>query len=186
MRIAILLVIASMLMTAPCSTVVIGEDSRPVLSVGDEASMFFVRDVTGPAAGKELCYRCRYGEQPVVAVFTRHMTDEVAALVDGIDAVVEEHAKQGMSAFVVLLDDDPLEREDELKRLARDKRVDNVPLTTFDDVDGPRSYRLKRDADVTVMMWVDYKIKVNRSFAGSELTEESVDELIAETATILK
>ncbi|REJ89633.1 MAG: hypothetical protein DWQ34_19110 [Planctomycetota bacterium] len=164
----------------------VGEDAPPALSVGDEVAMFYVKDVTGPAAGKQLCYRCRYGDQPVVAVFTRRMTDEVTALVDEIDGLVDQHMQEDLAAFVVLMDDDPVNREDELKRLAREKGVDNVPLTTFDDVYGPRSYRLERDADVTVMMWVDRKVRFNRSFANKELTEESIAELIAETATILE
>ena len=40
------------------------------LEKGKSVPPFVVKDITGPAKdGDELCYRCRYGNQPVVSVF---------------------------------------------------------------------------------------------------------------------
>ncbi len=54
--------------------------------------------------------------------------------------------------------------EDSLKALAEEHGITNVPLTTFDDETGPRGYKLTRDAEVTVMMWVDGQLAVNETF----------------------
>ena len=39
------------------------------LKVGDAPPPYNVKDVTGPSAGKSLCYRCQYGQRPVVNIF---------------------------------------------------------------------------------------------------------------------
>src|ERR1700693_267652 len=56
------------------------------LKPGDAPAAFQVQDATGPAAGTKLCYRCRYGSNPVVAVFTHKIDDKVTSLVKKVDA----------------------------------------------------------------------------------------------------
>ncbi len=47
------------------------------LKVGDAVGPFHVKDITGEhAADDECCYRCMYGDKPVVAVFVRGEMDE--------------------------------------------------------------------------------------------------------------
>jgi hypothetical protein len=36
------------------------------LEVGSRVAAFYVTDVTGPAAGEKLCYRCKFGDRPTV------------------------------------------------------------------------------------------------------------------------
>ena len=64
------------------------------LQVGDSPPPFYVADVTGPAAGKKLCYRCKYGARPVVSIFAREMNDDVKQLVSKIDAVVGKNKSE--------------------------------------------------------------------------------------------
>ena len=87
------------------------------LAVGEGVAPFYVTDVTGPSAGEKLCYRCRYGSKPVVSVFARKMTPEVAALTKEIDGVVGANEEKKMAAFVVLMTDKPEESEAALKTL---------------------------------------------------------------------
>lgn len=51
------------------------------LEVGSPVGAFYVADVTGPAAGTKLCYRCKFKDRPVVSIFAREVNDQVAGLV---------------------------------------------------------------------------------------------------------
>lgn len=155
------------------------------LAVGEGVAPFYVTDVTGPSAGKKLCYRCQYGSKPVVSVFARKMTPEVAALTKGIDGVVGANEAKKMAAFVVLMTDKPEESEASLKGVAKDQGIKHTPLTTFDGAAGPEEYKLAQDSEVTVMMWVGGKIAVNKSFKAGELTTEAVAASVKDTAKIL-
>ncbi|WP_437203419.1 hypothetical protein [Planctomicrobium sp. SH664] len=155
------------------------------LKVGDQVKAFYVEDVTGPAAGTKLCYRCRYGNRPVVSVFARGVKGEVPTLIQNLDGVVGNNQAKDMKAFVVLLTDEPEAHKGELKKIAEEKKVANTPLTTFDGIAGPPAYSISKDADVTVMMWVDGKLKVNESFKIDELTNEKVAAVVKKTSEIL-
>jgi hypothetical protein len=155
------------------------------LEVGEKVSAFYVKDVTGPAAGTKLCYRCRYGDRPVVSIFARDVNGPVADLIKQVDGVVGEHQDKDMKAFVVLLTDEPEGQEASLKQVASDKHVANTPLTTFDGVAGPAPYKLSKDAEITVMMWVDGALKVNESFKHGELTKDKIPGLVSKTSVIL-
>jgi len=159
--------------------------AEPALQEGDEVSAFYVKDVTGPAAGQELCYRCRYGDRPVVSIFTRNINDDLAKLIKEVDGSVAENAGKDMAAFVVLLTDTPDTEAANLKALAEKHGIKNVPLTTFNDQTGPRSYRISKDAEVTVMMWVDGALKSNETMSVKDLTEKKIAGVLSNTSKIL-
>jgi hypothetical protein len=155
------------------------------LKPGDAPAAFQVQDVTGPAAGTKLCYRCRYGGNPVVAVFTHKIDDKVTSLVKKVDEEVAKNKDKRMKAFVVLLTDDPDHAEPKLKALAEKNKIENVPLTIFDGPMGPSDYKLSDKADVTVLMWVKSDVKVNHAFAPGQLDTESISEIVKDTSKIL-
>ena len=163
----------------------VAAEEAATLKVGDDVGPFYVKDVTGPAAGTALCYRCRYGDQPTVSVFAREVNDELGKLLKEIDGVVGKNSERKMAAFLVVLTDDPAGQEEKLKELAKANGLKNVPLTTFEDVNGPRNYRLAKDADFTVMMWVDGKVQVNDAFKKGELNEKSIAGVVSNTSKIL-
>jgi hypothetical protein len=167
-------------------TAALAADSKSAaLQVGDAVEAFYVKDVTGPAAGTELCYRCRFGNRPVISIFTRKVSEPVAALVQEVDGAVSQHADKNMAGFVVVLTDDPAGQEESLKKLATDHGIKHVPLTTFNDVGGPRNYKLAKDAEVTVMMWVDGKLQVNESLKASELSKEKIAAVVKQSGRIV-
>ncbi|GAB5442759.1 MAG: hypothetical protein Fues2KO_31080 [Fuerstiella sp.] len=161
-------------------------DIESGLQVGDYPPAFYVADVTGPAAGEKLCYRCRYGAQPVVNIFARKMDDNVRKLVKEIDGVVGKNRDNKMSAFVVLLTDEPDAKEGELKEIATSAGIKHTPLTVYENSVGPSKYRIAKDADVTVMMWVESDVKVNHALKGSELNSESIAKIVGDTKKILE
>ena len=147
---------------------------------------FNVRDITGPNKGKTLCYRCQYGDRPVVTVFTRELNDTVKDLVKKIDARVGENKDKKMAAFVVVLTEDPDAVEPQIEALAKDAKIVNTPLTIIEGSAGPEDYKLSKDAEVTVMMWVDETVKVNQAFARGKLDKKAVEALVGETKKILQ
>ncbi len=108
------------------------DEVKSGLKPGEAPAAFLVQDATGPAAGTKLCYRCRYGGNPVVAVFTHKLDANLTYLVKKVDAEVEKNKDKKLKAFVVLLTDDPDKAEPQLKKLAETNNIKNVPLTIFD------------------------------------------------------
>jgi hypothetical protein len=118
------LVVASVGLAGAAEKVVSG------LEKGAKVPAFYVKDVTGPNKdGEELCYRCRYGNQPVVTIFAKEMTDEVAALTKELDAVVAKNRDQKMAGFVVILASDQAKAATTLEKVAKDKKIEQLPLT---------------------------------------------------------
>ena len=154
---------------------------------GFKVPAFNVQDVTGPNKdGAELCYRCRYGNQPVVTIFAKEMTDEVAALTKVLDGVVAKNRDQKMAGFVVLLTDDAKKGSASLKAAAEKNKIEQLPLTTFDGTEGPEGYKINPKADVTVMMWVEGKVKVSQGFKKGELNKDAIAKVSADTKQILE
>ncbi len=160
-------------------------DKAECLEVGSKVGAFYVTDVTGPEAGKKLCYRCKYGNRPVVTIFSRNVDDQVASLVKGVDDVVGKNQDKSMAAFVVLLSDNPEKSADTLKKTADSAGVKHTPLTTFDGQAGPEGYKIAKEADTTVMMWVNGELKINETYKQGKLDSAAVSKLVGETKTIL-
>ena len=121
----------------------------------------------------------------MVTIFAREITDELASLVKQIDEVVSENDDQDMRAFVVLLAEDPDAAAPQLVKLADEQEITETPLTIFDGVAGPPEYSIAEDADITVLMWVEGEVKVNRALAAGELNAESIEEIVGTTSEIL-
>lgn len=161
-------------------------DVKSGLKEGSSVSAFTVRDCTGPSKGESLCYRCKYGARPVVAVFTRTLDDNVTNLIKNIDKQVGKNSDKNMRAFVVLLTDDPDAARPKLVELAKKNKIKNVPLTIFDGIAGPPSYKLQKDAQVTVLMWKKHRVKANHGFAKGTFNKKSVKSVAADTKKILQ
>jgi hypothetical protein len=175
----------AVLSVACCATVAWAADKTECLKEGDSVAAFYVTDVTGPSAGEKLCYRCKYGARPVVSIFAKQMNDKVATLTKKIDEQVAANKDAKMAAFVVILTEDPEGQNTGLKDVAAKQEIKNTPLTTFDGLAGPDAYKISKDADVTVMMWVDSKVKVNEALKAKDLTDEKIATLVKSTSKIL-
>jgi hypothetical protein len=169
-----------------CGTSVRADEVKSGLKPGEAPAAFLVQDATGPAAGTKLCYRCRYGGNPVVAVFTHKIDANLTNLVKKVDAEVEKNKDKKLKAFVVLLTDDPDKAEPQLKKLAETNNIKNVPLTIFDGPLGPLDYKLSPKAETTVLMWVKSDVKVNHAFSSDgKLDEQSIESILHDTSKIL-
>lgn len=157
------------------------------LKVGELPTPFDVKDCTGPAAGKTLCYYCRYGQRPVISVFTRQMSEQVIELVKQIDAAVDKHRSKRMAAFVVLVGKDGFATEKQLKSLAEQHEITHTPLTIYRDTKAvlKENYRISPDAEVSVMMWNKGTVKASFSFADGRLNQSSVRVVMSKAKTFL-
>jgi hypothetical protein len=162
-----------------------GDDVKSGLPVGEVVPAFNVRDITGPQRGKTLCYRCRFGNAPTVAIFAREIDDSLKALVKQIDDRQVAEADKGLKSFVIFINDDPDTIEPKIESLAKDQKLTGTPLTLIEGVQGPPEYKIAKDATVTVMMWVEGEVKVNRAFAKNKLDAAAVKQLVGETSKIL-
>jgi hypothetical protein len=163
---------------------VIAAELESGLKVGEAPGAYQVKDITGPSAGKSLCYRCQYGARPVVNVFTRTVNDQLAKTIKELDGIVAKNEDKQMRAFVVVLAEDAEKIAPQLEKLAKDNGIKNVPLTIFEGESGPPEYNISKDADVTVLMWNKQSVKTNIVLAKGKLDESATKKIVAEAAKI--
>ncbi len=118
----------------------------------------------------------------MVCVFARKTSEPLASLVKQIDEKMGEN--KNLKSFVVILSREGDKASEDLRTLARDAGIKNVPLTVHQDPAELPDYELSRDADVTVLMWSGHKVKVNHAFKG-ELTEEDIRTIVADIPKVL-
>ena len=66
----------------------------------------------------------------------------------------------------------------------KDAGIKHVPLTIGESPDGPPDYEIAKDADITVLMWNEHKVKVNHAYKG-ELTDKDVRAIVADIPKVL-
>jgi hypothetical protein len=118
----------------------------------------------------------------VVCVFTRKTSEPLTSLVKKIDEKIGENSK--LKSFVVIVPKKGDKPADELRKLAADASIKHVPLTIGESPDGPPDYELSKDADITVLMWSQHRVKVNHAYKG-DLAEKDVEEIVADIPKLL-
>jgi hypothetical protein len=103
-------------------------------------------------------------------------------LVKQIDKKIAENGK--LKSFVVILTDKGEKAADDLRKLAKEGEIKNVPLTLHQDPAELPDYEISKDADVTVLMWNQHKVKVNQAYKG-ELTEKNIETIVSDIPTVL-
>ncbi len=116
-------------------------------------------------------------------MFARATSEPLASLVKQIDEKIGENSK--LKAFVVLLATDSKKASSELSELAKKHEIKHVPLTMLGEPDGPPQYDLTKEAGITVLMWLDGKVKVNHAYKG-ELTDKDIRTIVADIPRILE
>lgn len=116
-------------------------------------------------------------------VFAREVTDGLTSLVKKIDESTAKNNDCRMGSFVVFCsDEEGLKKK--LEELA-DKEKLKKTILTIDNPAGPEGYDIAKDADVTVLLYVGQKVKVNHAYKKGELTDREVDRIVSELPKIL-
>ena len=118
----------------------------------------------------------------MVCVFARKTSEPLASLVKQIDKKIGENAR--LKSFVVIMTKDGEKTTEDLKKLATEASVKNVPLTMIGEKDGPPDYEISSDADITVLMWNQRTVKVNHAYKG-ELTEKEIETIVSSIPKLL-
>jgi hypothetical protein len=116
------------------------------------------------------------GNSPVAAVFAREITPGLTSLVKKIEQVAEAGSPKTKAFVVIMTDDD--KAEDKLKDLAKAEKIDNV-LLMVDNPAGPKSLKIAKEADVTVVLYDQKKVTKTLAFEKGKLTEKAADEVVA-------
>ena len=121
------------------------------------------------------------GQRPgpyAAVVFARQMTDPLGKLVQGFDKAVVAQKTAGLRSWVTFLSADQSALDAQVVKWGKRHGLSNVSLAVFEDPDGPPSYRLARDADVTVLLFVKQKVVRNFAFRAGELNDKKVAEVL--------
>jgi predicted protein tyrosine phosphatase len=118
----------------------------------------------------------------VVCVFARKTSEPLASLVKQIDAKIGENGK--LKSFVVMVPQKGENPTEDVKKLAEQAGIKHVPLTIGESPDGPPDYEVAKEADVTVLMWIHHKVKINHAFKG-ELTDKDIRTIVDDIPKLL-
>jgi hypothetical protein len=140
---------------------------------------------TGANRGKSHCFICETADRPMVVVFARTPSDGLGKLLAKVDQAVIANKKAELRSWATFLSDDQPALEPKLVEWTRKHSLSNVPVGVFEDLDGPPSYRLNRDADVTVLLAVNKKVVANFALRSGELTDEKTKEIVDTLPRIL-
>jgi len=176
------------LAVALSATMVFAEDKPAVKSgpqVGEElGGPFHPLNVNGKAAGKKNCLYCGHGQAPVAMIFAREPSPALTSLIKKLDAACAENKSKKMGSFVVFCsDDDALEAK--LKKVVKDADLKNVVLS-IDNPAGPDKYNVSKDADVTVVLYVDRTCKANFTFKKGEMKAKDAETVIKALPKIIQ
>ncbi len=156
--------------------------------VGQRLDTFQVRDCTGPAAGKTLCYVCRYGARPMAVIFTRRIGDDLGRLAERIDRAIARHRDRRLAAVVVYLGPDTADAEQRLKQLAELHHLAFTPLTIYKDsaVRLANQLHISPRASLTVVFCRDTAVQESLSFESDRIGDTAIDTITGKAERLLE
>jgi hypothetical protein len=117
-------------------------------------------------------------------VFARDASAPVTSLVKKIEACTVKNKDKKLKSFAVFMsDDEGLEKK--LKELAEKDKIEKCILT-IDNPSGPKAYNIAKDADVTVLLYVNKTVKVNHAFKKGELNDDGIAKVLKDVPKIFE
>lgn len=148
------------------------------------AGPFHPLNVNGPSAGEKNCLYCANGTNPVAMIFAREPSPELTKLIKKIDEATVKNSGADMGSFVVFCSRaEGLDKK--LQTLAKETGLKQCILSIDDNPDGPKGYKVAREADVTVVLYVEHTTKANFAFRKGELKDADIEKVLAALPTIL-
>jgi hypothetical protein len=115
-------------------------------------------------------------------IFAHGISDDLTSLVKKVDKATADN-KGNMGSFVVFCSDDE-KLEDKLKDLAKSEKIKSTILTIDSNRAGPYS-NFSAKADVTVMLYVNKKVKANHTFEKGKMKAKQIAAVLADLPKIL-
>jgi hypothetical protein len=132
----------------------------------------------GEQRGRSHCFICETADRPAVIVFARSLSEPLGKLVQGLDKARDEYKSADFRAWVTLLHTEQSEFDPQVTRWSKKHGLRNLPVAVFEDLDGPPSYKLHRDADITVICYVNQKTVANFAYRAGELNDARIAEIL--------
>ena len=107
----------------------------------------------------------------------------MASLVKKVDAATIANKKKEMGSFVIFLN-----KSEEMEQAVKDfgdKNGIKETVLALDAPKGPRGYGIPKTASVTILLYVDHKVKANFAFAKGKMTSADVDKVMKQLPKIL-
>ncbi len=132
----------------------------------------------GKERGQTHCFICETEDRPAVVIFARSLDDSLAKLARGLDKALVDHKASDFRAWMTFVNADQTNYDPKVVAWSKKQAIRSVPLSVFEDADGPPSYKLSRDADVTVLVFVKQKVVANFAFRAGELSDERIADVL--------
>jgi hypothetical protein len=116
-------------------------------------------------------------------VFAREATPQVKALIKKLDATAAKNDDLN-SCVVFLTDASGMEKK--LQAMTDEAGLKKLVVALDENPAGPELYKLSREADVTVLLYNERKVKSNHTFKKGELTEAAVEKIAGEAGKLTK
>ena len=159
-----------------CSSLQAAEPCTSGVPVGQRPGPYSFLVATGPQRGQQTCFICETADKPAALVFARRLSEPLGKLLLKCDAAVAAGPKDAMKSWMTVLGEKTVSLDD-LAKWSKEVGLKNVPVGVFDDPEGPPSYRLNKDAEVTVLLFVKRKVVANFAFRAGELDDAAVDKV---------
>ncbi|MCS6976177.1 MAG: hypothetical protein NZM31_04085 [Gemmatales bacterium] len=177
------LVVASVIVPLACLA---ADPCRSGLNPGQRPGPYAFIVSTGPNRGKAHCFICEAENRPMVIVFARSLNDPTGKLLRQLDQALVEHRQAELRAWATFLSDDEPKLRPQVTEWVRKLGLTNLSVGIFEDADGPPTYRLNREADVTVLLAVRQKVVANYAYRPGELTEDHIREILLAVPKLLE
>lgn len=145
---------------------------------------FQVKAITGEKAGTTLCYVCKYNAESrpaVVLIFTQKADENLVKVIKAVDEVQKTNDKLG----TVVVGVGGVAAAD-LEKLQSTHKL-TTPLTVAEDKDGPKAYKLNKEAAVTVLVYKQGgEISKNFAFKDTKEAAGKASDIAAAAKDVLK
>ena len=143
--------------------------------VGKRPGPYSFLVATGAERGQLTCYICEQHatNKPAAVVFARTLSEPLGKLLSKLEAagVKDTGYKVWMTQLAEKAD------LDALAKWAQKQGLKTVPVGAFEDADGPPSYKLAKDADVTVLLFTKQKVVANFALRAGELDDKQIEKI---------
>lgn len=165
-----------------------GPKSGP--QVGERPMPFTANMVTGPFRGQQHCYVCDLKDETAVLVFARSMSPPTGRFLKRLQEAVNLPREKKLFAWCVFLGKDgPVSEETALEtaayQFARASGAAGLPVGALRDSQGPPSYLVAGEAEVTVVLFRSKKVLANHSFSQKEWGGGAVDRVLKDVDKVL-
>lgn len=162
------------------TAVILGAPVAALAQEGPQVGMSIVPfNPLNPVTGTKEDVTEPFGRNPVVMVCAKQADANFAKLVKELDSRVAKENKAGklrLSAMAILCNDED-DAQAKLLTVRVKHKIANVVLAIYQP-QGPPKLHLSREAQVTVILYQDYKVRVVHAFKKGELDEKAISKIL--------